>query len=301
VLSVFNCRDFGNSGTFLRIDNSVSCDSEEYDAYLSLAVFGILVYVVGIPFLFYYAIRHRQHDRWEGSARFLHHGFVDEWKYYEIFDLLRKLLLTSVSQFVASPSSPSLVLYLLLVDSAALFFVTSAKPYKNPNDDFLSTFLTFIECCAFMFAFLIIVGVTDTENYDETNLFNTLLAMIFVGLFVVAPYTFIMKIEYFRDKLYTCLGKPNILVRQLWPDRHGGGGTMASLSRWSAAGRLQGEIHDLRESVSQFERQSLAAGSSLELPDVTFSGRKEKDISAAATATVTVVSPLQQGQQQWES
>ena len=276
MLSVFNCRDFGNSGTFLRIDNSVSCENAEYDAYLSLAVFGILVYVVGIPCLFFMVIRrhlHRQQENgWEGSARFLHHGFVAEWKYYELFDLVRKLLLTSVSQFVASPSSSSQVLYLLLVNSAALFFITNAKPYINPKDNFLSTFLTFVECCAFLIALLIISEIAETEGYDKTALFNTLLALIFVGLFAIAPYTFFMKIDYCREKIsaytYTCCGKSPLLV-----------------SRLSAAHRWREDIHDLRESVVELERQSCSAGTTVSPPP-----SNDEELSSAttpATGTVT--------------
>ena len=216
---------------------------------------------------------HRQQENgWEGSARFLHHGFVAEWKYYELFDLVRKLLLTSVSQFVASPSSSSQVLYLLLVNSAALFFITNAKPYINPKDNFLSTFLTFVECCAFLIALLIISEIAETEGYDKTALFNTLLALIFVGLFAIAPYTFFMKIDYCREKIsaytYTCCGKSPLLV-----------------SRLSAAHRWREDIHDLRESVVELERQSCSAGTTVSPPP-----SNDEELSSAttpATGTVT--------------
>jgi ABC-type branched-subunit amino acid transport system substrate-binding protein len=230
MLSVFNCRDFGNSGTFLRVDNSISCEDAEYRAFLAIAVFGVVLYIAGIPFAFYYAIRHRQLPLWSSSSSFLHHGFADEWKYFEIFDLLRKLLITSVSQFVASPSSPTQVLFLLLVDLAALFLVSSAQPYLNNHDDHLSSVLTFIECCAFLFAFLLVSGVSESEGYDEVALSNTLLSAILLGLLLVTPCTFVMKIEYFKKRIRACVARPaRWMERRLsadhWRGGSGGGGS----------------------------------------------------------------------------
>ena len=207
MLSVFNCRDFGNSGTFIRVDNSVSCEDAEYSAYFTLAVVGIVIYIVGIPVFFFYAIRHRQDSMWESSSNFLHHGFSNEWKYYEIFDLLRKLLITSVSQFVGAPSSPSQVLFLLVVDLGALYLLASAKPYQNRYDDHLSTALTLIECCAFLYAFVIVSGVSETEDYNEVAMSNTLLFVIVFGLLVMTPYNFIMKIDYFKSRIDACFSK----------------------------------------------------------------------------------------------
>jgi hypothetical protein len=187
------------------------------------------------------------------------------------------------------------VLYLLLVNCTALLFITNAKPYINPKDNFLSTFLTCIECSAFLIALLIISGISEAEGYDKTALFNTLLAMIFVGLCAVAPYTFMMKIEYFRESISRCLGNPSLLVQEF------------NLSRWSAAARMQGDMQDLRESVVELERQSVASsssapvngGASLELTELYGSslGGGGKEVKCEGVAPVRgVISPLHKQQ-----
>jgi hypothetical protein len=201
VLSVFNCRDFGTSGVWLRVDNEINCESDTYKGYLALASIGVVVYVAGIPALFYYAIKNRHRTLWHVSSRFLHHGFVDEWKYYEIVDLLRKLLITSVSQFVGSPSSPTQILFMLVINCCFLYILSIATPYQSTGDNNLSTLLTTIECISFLFALLVVSGITESEGYNESAMSNSLMALFIVSLFMVAPYTFITKIDYFERKI----------------------------------------------------------------------------------------------------
>ena len=201
VLSVFNCRNFGESGVWLRVDNDINCENESYTVFVVLASMGVVIYVLGVPGLFYYAIKNRHEPVWSSSAKFLHHGFVNAWIYYEIVDLTRKLLITSVSQFVASPSSPSQVLFMLVVNSMALFLQSSARPYLHPNDSNLSVLLTSVECCFFLIALIMVSGINESEGYSSSHIFNTLVAMLVFSLFVVTPYTLATKIDFFRLKI----------------------------------------------------------------------------------------------------
>lgn len=200
VLSVFNCRDFDRSGVWLRVDNEISCENASYKGYVAMASIGVVIYVVGIPILFAYAIYNRGKPLWQFSSKFLYHGFVDEWRYYEIVDLLRKLLITSVSQFVASPSSPTQVLFLLIVNCSFLYMLCSTTPYQHPKDNNLSTLFTSIECISFLFALLIVSGVSEEEGYDVNRMSNTLIVLFIVSILLVTPYTFMSKIEYFNQK-----------------------------------------------------------------------------------------------------
>lgn len=238
VLSVFNCRDFGVSGIWLRVDNEISCESATYTAYVCLASVGVLLYVVGIPLLFFYAIKNRHLSLWHVSSRFLHQGFVDEWIYFEIVDLIRKLLITSVSQFVASPSSSSQVLFMLIINCFALYLLTTATPYRHPNDNNLSTVLTAIECISFLFALLIVSGISDTEGFSEASIFNALIAMLVVGLFVFTPYTFMTKIDYFKKKINATKKKIEFFGANHLPR----GSTLPDLSRLSGSGRARSNL-----------------------------------------------------------
>jgi hypothetical protein len=200
-----------------------------------LASAGVVLYVVGIPVLFFYAIKNRNRPTWHFSSRFLHHGFVDEWKYYEIVDLIRKLTITSISQFVASPSSPSQVMFMLVVDCCALYLLTTASPYQHPNDNNLSTVLTTIECICFLFALVIVTGMNDTEGYDENRMFNSVVLLLVLGLLVVTPYTYMRKIDYFNSKIEAAKAKIGHYLCMPFLSQ---GADLPALARWSRSGRL---------------------------------------------------------------
>jgi hypothetical protein len=127
VISLFNCRDFGEAGIFIRRDTALSCESLTYQTYLPFAILGTLLYVVGIPLVFFVAVRNRRHEFWMTPGEFLHFNYTDSFKYYECYDLIRKLALISIVQFVAEPNCSSQALYLFGVDLLALLVLVYAR------------------------------------------------------------------------------------------------------------------------------------------------------------------------------
>ena len=71
-------------------------------------------------------------------ATLLYSNYNDEWIYFEVYDLIRKLLLTSAALHVASPNTSTLCIYLLVVDTMALIILAYCKPYVNKLDNILS-------------------------------------------------------------------------------------------------------------------------------------------------------------------
>jgi hypothetical protein len=100
ILGVFNCRDLGFSGIFLRGDYSISCESDSYRATRVLAIIGIVFIPIGVPLFFAALIYHRDHKWLKQPSFFLHGNFIPTWRYFEVFDLIRKLLLTSLGELV---------------------------------------------------------------------------------------------------------------------------------------------------------------------------------------------------------
>ena len=239
ILSVLNCRNFGVSGVWLRVDNSISCDDESYPKYLFLAITGILLYVVGIPLLFWYIIKNRDKTvnnvsehalgMWQGTSDVLHHGYHRGCEYYEIFHLLRKLLITSLSQFVASPSSSSQVIFMLTCDLFALIVLVKYAPYEHLNDNLLSTVLTTMEVVSFWLALLIVSGISGDEGYDEDLMYYIWAALLFASLlnivFTVAAKIMKWENQYkqlfdsFMDKFDNCRGHMSRILSKFSPQK----------------------------------------------------------------------------------
>ena len=223
MLRVFNCRDLGTTGIFLRTDYSVDCNADAYNSYVAVGVIGTLFYPIGIPLFFYFVIRHRQHPLLLNPAKLLYENFALEWMYFEVYDLIRKLLLTSIMPFVAPPDSPSQCLFLLIVDMVALVLLAYSRPYANQNDDFLSGVLVAIECGLFLLALVIVSGISDEDGYDEMALYNSAFVILVVSLTVMVPYTLAMKFTYFRSRMHSLMSKLSSLASKVGislPDLH---------------------------------------------------------------------------------
>jgi hypothetical protein len=207
MLSVFNCRDLGITGIFIRQDYSVSCESSSYQSSVFIAALGTILYPVGIPLFFYIVIRLRHHPLFSVPSLLLYQNFALEWMYYEVYDLIRKLLLTSVVPFISPPDTPSQCLYLLCVDMVALIVLAYSRPYANEYDDLLSGFLIAVECMLFLLALIVVSGISAEDNYNESALYNTAFVMILFTLTCVLPWTLLMKFQYIRNQMSSLLNR----------------------------------------------------------------------------------------------
>jgi hypothetical protein len=107
----------------------------------------------------------------------------------------------SIVQFIAEPSSPSQVLYLFLISIINLLWLAFSRPYENPYDDMLSNLCAIVESVSFLIALIIVANIND--SYSNNLLLSFQISCFFVMLFIIAPYAFLMKLEYFKKKVET--------------------------------------------------------------------------------------------------
>jgi hypothetical protein len=100
-ISIFNCDDLGVSGSFLFLDYTVACTDHAYDGLFALGVLALIVFCIGIPLMFVYILRNGQSNKiLKRASDLISKGQKKEYKYWEVSDLGRKLLLTSIVQLV---------------------------------------------------------------------------------------------------------------------------------------------------------------------------------------------------------
>jgi hypothetical protein len=199
-LQYFNCRWLYNVGTFAREDYSIECNGDYYDFFAGVAALNIILYPVGIPVFFYLLIKNRYRPWALVASVPLHSNFTNEWAFYEVFELFRKLLLTSVVGFVA-PGSATQCLFLFAVDTTALLILTLCRPYAFDADDYLSGVLTLFECIIFLITFLIVSGVYETDEYSYTAMMDLVYSLVLVGLVILVPLNIISKVPSLRSKV----------------------------------------------------------------------------------------------------
>jgi hypothetical protein len=258
----------GVIGSFMREDYSVRCDSNpSYSGFLVVAVVCLLLYPVGIPVFFYHLIRDREKEWARLGSESLHLNFLPEWAYFEVFELFRKLLLTSVVSFVL-PGTATQVMYLFLVDLGALLVLIACRPYASDPDDALSGILIITECSVFFILFLVLSDVSSTDNYSKIGLMDSGLALLVVALFGFVPMNIAAKIPSSRRvitnlnaRLQQEMSKLGIRVNRVW--------------NLDARSRYQVEVEALRESIGEirhsaafdkYDRDLVALGVSTEDP-----------------------------------
>ena len=193
IVNMFKCPDYGLLGAYLEADYSVECRGEQYNTHFVLALVGVVVYIIGIPAFFYFCIYCREKQGFE-AIHLLYKNYVYSFRYYEIVDLMRRFLLTSMVIFVANPSSPSRPLFLFFVDLVALVLLCLFCPYFYQSDDILSVTLISVEMLSFIFAIIVLSDISEEGNYDEAALYNTLFVIIVLAIFTV-PLTFMLKFQ----------------------------------------------------------------------------------------------------------
>jgi hypothetical protein len=231
----------GEIGVYMREDYSVRCDDNpSYSSFLVVAVVCVLLYPIGIPVFFYRLIRGRDEEWARIGSKALHSNFLPEWAYFEVFELFRKLLLTSIVAFVM-PGTATQVMYLFAVDMLALLVLVTCRPYASDPDDFLSSALVLTECALFFVVFLIVSEVYIVENYSREGMMNTGLALLILALAFFVPMNAVAKIpsvhhfvESWSAIVTAQLSKLGIKARLVW--------------KLDARSRYQQEIEELRVS-----------------------------------------------------
>ena len=199
VLSMFNCNDVGRSGSFLRTDYSVVCSGTHYKTLFVLSALGIIVYTIGIPLLLIYIVRNRKFVLFERAASLITVGYKEKFVHYEVFDLFRKLLLTSVAQFVF-PGTGSQCLFLLVVDGFFFIVVTITQPYLCPVDDFCARLFILTECCVYIIAMKDVSSMGATDGLSMKAFYTCLLVLLVFIVSVIVPVYICSRLPYLRPK-----------------------------------------------------------------------------------------------------
>ncbi len=195
ILSAFDCRSFGPAGSFLRADYATSCVGQTSHPYFFVAILAVILVPIGVPVLFVIVIRNRDTWVFHEGARLLYENYQDSWVYFEAYDLVRKLVLTSLVVYMSQPGSSSSCIFLFIIDVFALCVLCIGTPYKNIYDVILSISLVSAECLLFFLAIINTLQIYSEGSSEFSAVNNLSLGIFMFVLMIVAPVTLFMKIR----------------------------------------------------------------------------------------------------------
>eukprot|EP00736_Rhodelphis_marinus_P002520 Rmarinus@m.10452 len=208
-MSVFACEVYTSDGTaFISKFPEIDCHGATYTFASVVGVFGVLTYLLGVPFLFMYvvsqrntAVTHRQ------RFGFLYSRFEKEWSLWEMVTILRRISVSILRTFLQfdPPFQAMLTMLVLGINIAAQFY---ARPFQEDRYDVL-------ECVLLLDLFIwvqlgVLFGIgSDYPHvwYDPSKDYVYLLPLIVFLLGVVAMLIVLARdmenvIDRFRRGLY---------------------------------------------------------------------------------------------------
>jgi hypothetical protein len=154
VFQMFKCKLLYDDHTVLHADYSVQCWQGAHEEHVIVAFVFMALYVVGFPLGIYillrvnhphlYNLESPKHESVANQFGTLFEQYEPEFWYYEVFVLVKKMLLTGAMMIVSPGTSAQLLIAILIV----LFFmlcVLKLAPFVDDIDDWLS-FLTSLQC-----------------------------------------------------------------------------------------------------------------------------------------------------------
>eukprot|EP00455_Lapot_gusevi_P034469 TRINITY_DN379_c0_g1_i2.p1 TRINITY_DN379_c0_g1~~TRINITY_DN379_c0_g1_i2.p1 ORF type:complete len:631 (+),score=258.67 TRINITY_DN379_c0_g1_i2:174-1895(+) len=204
VLGVFVCKNAGGT-SYLLADMSEACFTSAWNQYAIFAGVFILVYPLGIPLFFFKKMwSHREElDRPAVRAElgFLYDGYHSNAWWFEMVDMLHKLLLTSVLAFL--PTSVQLPLG-MVVCILFMAVILCTKPYKRKGDDHLHLMVQ-VEIFLLMYCAYAFQTYGYERNADRRRVYDYAMSiiLIFIVLYLFGLFS-IQGLKYlaacFRDR-----------------------------------------------------------------------------------------------------
>jgi len=135
VLGVYNCITV-EGVSYLVADFDLHCFDSNWQAYAGICVIFVLMYPVGIPLVYYLILRRNYKNLREPAVilqfGFLYEAYTDQRWFWELIDLVHKLILTSVVIF--APSTWILGINMFVI-CTYLIMILVFHPYIRKGDD----------------------------------------------------------------------------------------------------------------------------------------------------------------------
>lgn len=201
----FNCVQFGDDETrYLSLDQSLDCDSPKHKAYQLYAISMAFVYPFGITMLYASLLISFRHDiqaRDRATNRslikiaFLYEMYENENWWFEIFECLRRLVMSGLLIFIKPGTASQIVVAMLLSIFSIVVYVNFA-PFLEDGDDVLAA----VTQVSIFFTLLgaLLVRVKIDNDYDQQIFGYLLIGINLAGVGMVfatkilEPVVFVM-------------------------------------------------------------------------------------------------------------
>ena len=221
IFRLFKCQKV-HQRYFLVGDMSVACFEDAWWNYGYIAVGCIFLYIVGIPLIQFMALytnrhylheltalnlkRHRKVVKQFGS---IYKNYTEECYYYDLVDLIRRLLLTGGLILVGEESTAQVFLGTIIC-VVWLLLIAFKRPYKAYYDNLLGTMLSANLLLTMVSGLCLKMYELERSNDAyEQMIFDYLLGAVAISSIVIGISAIIVTIPQLREAIMSQVAKSN--------------------------------------------------------------------------------------------
>ena len=218
IFRLFKCREV-QGRYYLVADFSVECYVGTWWNYGGVAILCIILYVVGVPMMQLFALLrnrehlhetsaldHQSHRLVKRQLGTLYDRYTDESFYFEIVNMLRRLMMTGGLILVGERSVVQALLG-ILTSLIWLLLVATKFPYKAYWDNLLEIALSFSLLMSLISGFALeLFGTKETSGYEQA-IFDILLVLMIVGCICAGVFAIVITLPLCHTRLVALLSK----------------------------------------------------------------------------------------------
>jgi len=196
VLKLYVCRSI--AGTWYLVqDFTIKC-SGTWETYAYVNILATLLYPIGIPLCFAFVLFRNQHrlllPKIRSQFGFLYDAYEIAFWWFEILDMVYKLIMTSIIAFlpVYLQSPAALIVVLGYLDA-----ILVARPYIRKGDDRLSLY-----CVVLTLLLVLVAFVLQAEHGGLDAIGDALLSVVLIGVICVLILFFVVQITSVARKIW---------------------------------------------------------------------------------------------------
>jgi len=199
VFGLFDCVTIGNA-SYLMSDLSLECYDTRWQNNVWTGVIGIIAYPIGIPAVLAYLLWSRRYNLKDPGTRiwlgFMYEAYTTDMWWFELVDMVHKLLITSIVRFFPVAAQLPLCLVIVLGYNGVILL---KRPYVRNGDDILHQLAQNELGLLLLTAYIISSGYGNLGTAADIALSTILIAMV-VGMFVAYVFRILWVLKGFWNQ-----------------------------------------------------------------------------------------------------
>lgn len=186
VLGVFNCIEV-EGVHYLMNDFSLICFDERWNSWALPCIVFVIAYPIGIPLAYFFILR-RNKGKFQDVDTIVAYGFLyeayqdDAW-FFELLDMIHKLILTSLVPFL--PNNMEMAANMIII-ILYMQIILVLQPYVRKGDDRLHQIVQTELCLLAMLGWTL--GSLETSNLDPTLDYLISILLIILTVFLLLAF-----------------------------------------------------------------------------------------------------------------